>query len=120
MPASRGKRIVMWVLIVVAALITLPFAIGSLMPERYAGQQDVAAHPMTGKMMKAIQTLPPVEGRPAWNEDMGRGEIITVTTTAYEPPHHMTREMSSAMANMTSRWEYALERVRGAQRSSAS
>lgn len=41
----------MWVFIVVAALITLPFAIGSLMPERYEGQV-------------AVETLPPIEGRP--------------------------------------------------------
>ena len=40
---------------------------------------------------------------------MGRGEIITVRTTAYEPPHRMIREMTSASANMTSRWEYTLE-----------
>jgi len=114
----------MWILIVVVAVIALPFVIGFLAPERYEGTstvefdagvhrvwdalQDASAHPMTGKMMKSIETLPPVEGRPAWGEDMGRGEIITVTTTAYEPPNHMVRKMSSSSANMTSRWEYAL------------
>ena len=56
--------------------------------------QDVEAHAMTGTMMKSVEILPG-EGRPAWKEDMGRGEVITVTTTAYEPPHHMIREMSS-------------------------
>ncbi len=40
---------------------------------------------------------------------MGRGEVITVTTTAYEPPNRMIREMCSATVNMTSRWEYSLE-----------
>ena len=39
---------------------------------------------------------------------MGRGEIITVRTTAFEPPDHMVREMSSGSVNMTSLWEYAL------------
>ena len=34
---------------------------------------------------------------------------VTTLTTAHEPPHQMTREMSSASVNMTSRWEYALE-----------
>ena len=71
--------------------------------------QDVEAHPMTGKMTKSVETLPPDEGRPAWKEDMGRGEVITVKTTTFEPPHHMTREMTSAAVNMTSEWEYALE-----------
>ena len=115
----------MWALIVVVALVALPVIIGFLMPVRYEGRavveydrsvqqawdalQDVEAHPMTGRMMKSVETLPLDEGRPAWKEDMGRGEVITVTTTAYEPPHQMIREMSSDSVNMTSRWEYALE-----------
>ena len=115
----------MWALIIIVALIALPVIIGYSMPVRYEGRavveydqsvqqvwdalQDVEAHPMTGKMMKSVETLPADEGRPAWKEDMGRGEVITVTTTAYEPPHRMIREMSSATVNMTSRWEYALE-----------
>ena len=114
----------MWALIVIA-LIAVPVIIGFLLPVRYEGRalveydpsvqqvwdamQDVAAHPMTGKLMKSVEPLPPDAGRPAWKEDMGRGEVITVTTTAYEPPHSMIREMSSATVNMTSRWEYALE-----------
>ncbi len=115
----------MWALIIVVALIALPVIIGLFMPVRYEGRtvaeyeatvqqvwdalQDVEAHPMTGAMMKSVEMLPADGGRPAWKEDMGRGEVITVTTTAYEPPHHMIREMSSAGVNMTSRWEYALE-----------
>ena len=117
-----------WPLIILAALVTLialPIVIGFLMPVRYEGTttveygrsvqrvwdalQDVDAHPMTGKMTKSVETLPPDEGRPAWKEDMGRGEVITVRTTAFEPPDHMIREMTSAAVNMTSRWEYALE-----------
>ena len=115
----------MWALIIIVALIALPITIGFFMPVRYEGRvvveydrsvqqvwdtlQDVEVHPMTGTMMKSLETLPADEGRPAWKEDMGRGEVITVTTTAYEPPHRMIREMSSAAVNMTSRWEYALE-----------
>ncbi len=115
----------MWALIIIVVLIALPVIIGFLMPVRYEGRavveydrsvqqawdalQDVEAHPMTGRMMKSVEALPLDEGRPVWKEDMGRGEVITVTTTAYEPPHQMTREMSSASVNMTSRWEYALE-----------
>ncbi len=107
------------------ALLVLPVDIGFHMPVRYEGTttveydhsvqqvwdalQDAEAHPMTGKMMKSVETLPPDEGRPAWKEDMGRGEVITVRTTVFEPPRHMTREMSSATVNMTSRWEYELE-----------
>jgi hypothetical protein len=117
----------MWVLIIIAGLVALVVIIGLLMPVRYEGKtvveldrstqqvwealQDVEAHPMTGKMMKSVETLPPDEGRPSWKEDMGRGEVVTVTTSAYDPPHRMIREMSSATVNMTSRWEYALEPV---------
>ncbi len=118
----------MWLLILlvaIVALMVLPVVIGFLMPVRYEGTatveydrsvqqvwdtlQDVEAHPMTGRMMKSVETLPSDEGRPAWKEDMGRGEVITVKTTTFEPPHHMTREMTSAAVNMTSEWEYALE-----------
>jgi len=115
----------MWALIVIVALIALPFLIGFLLPVRYEGRtvvefdqtvqhvwdalQDPNAHPMTGKMMKSVETQESTDGRPAWNEDMGRGEVIKVTTSVYEPPHRMTREMASGSAYMMSRWDYELQ-----------
>lgn len=115
----------MWVLGIIAAIAALTILIGVVMPVRYEGQtivefdrsnhdvwealQDVEAHPMTGKMMKQLEVLPATDGRPAWKEDMGRGEVITVTTTAYEPPRHMVREMVSASMEMNSRWDYVVE-----------
>jgi hypothetical protein len=114
----------MWLMIIVA-LVVLPVAVGFLMPVRYEGEtiveydrgaqlvwdtlQDVTAHPMTGKMMKSIEPLPANQGRPSWLEDMGRGEVITVVSAVHEPPHRMTREMTSATVNMTSRWDYEVE-----------
>ena len=89
------------------------------MPVRYQGEtqhalesgseqvwsalQHVEAHPMTGKMMKSIEPLPPADGRPAWKVDMGHGEVITVTTMAYEEGKHMLREMPSGSVNALSR-----------------
>ena len=86
----------MWALIIVVALVALPVIMGFLMPVRYEGRavveydrsvqqawdalQDVEAHPMTGRMMKSVETLPLDEGRPVWKEDMGRGEVITPTS----------------------------------------
>ena len=83
---------------IIVGLIALLIVIGYLMPVRYEGKtvvefdrnaqqvwdalQDVEAHPMTGKMMKSLEALPAEEGRPVWREDMGRGELVTVTTTA--------------------------------------
>ena len=115
----------MWWFLIIVVLLALPVLIGLFLPVRYEGRtvveydrsvqqvwdalQDVEAHPMTGRMMKSIETPTIDRGRPAWKEDMGRGELITVTSTAYEPPDHMIREMSSATVNMTSRWEYGLE-----------
>jgi hypothetical protein len=115
----------LWAVGIIVALIVVPVVIGFFLPVRYEGRtvvefdkgvdavwdalQDAQAHPMTGKMMKSITDLPDEEGRPSWQEDMGHGEIITVTTSVYESPHRMVREMSSASVNMTSRWEYALE-----------
>lgn len=115
----------MWVLLAIASFVALVVVIGLLMPVRYEGRttasfphgaqvvwdalQDVEAHPMTGRMMKSVERLPDVDGRPAWNEDMGRGEIISVTTPVCEPPRRLVRAMASACVNMTSRWEYALD-----------
>ena len=117
----------MWVLVVLVAVVALPGIIGSLMPVRYEGQtvvefdgsveqvwevlQDVEKHPMTGKMMKSLERLPPQDGRPAWKEDMGRGEIVNVVTTVYEPPQRMTRQMAATTVDMTSRWDYTLEQA---------
>ena len=114
----------MWPGILILGVLVLPVVLGFLMPVRYEGRteteydrsvqqvwdalQDVTAHPMTGKMMKSVELLPADEGRPTWREDMGRGEVITVTTAGYEPPHRMIREMRSSTANMTSRWRYEL------------
>lgn len=114
----------MWPLITIVAVVAVPVVAGFLMPVRYVGStiveydrgvqlvwdalQDVGAHPMTGRMMKSVEILSANEGRPAWLEDMGRGEVITVTSTAHEAPHHMIREMTSASVNMTSRWDYRL------------
>ncbi len=91
-----------WLFGVAVALLVLPIVIGFLMPVRYEGMttveydcsvqqvwdalQDAEAHPMTGKVMKSVETLPPDEGGPAWKEDMGHGEVVTVRTTVFEPP----------------------------------
>ena len=122
--STTGERIVTWPVVIIVGLLVLPVIIGFFMPARYEGRteveydrtvqevwdalQDVTAHPMTGRMMKSVEILPAHEGRPAWREDMGRGEVITVTTADYEPPHRMIREMSSSTVNMTSRWQYEL------------
>lgn len=116
---------ILWGSIILVVLASLPVLIGFLLPERYqastvveldrsielvwAALQNYEAHPMTGKMMKSVEALPSSQELPAWQEDMGRGEIITVTTTTQEPPRSMIREMSSATVHMTSRWTYTLE-----------
>ena len=117
----------MWpyVVVVLVAIVALPVIIGYLLPARHEGRtvvafdrsvqevwdalQDVRAHPMTGKMMKSVERVESEDERPAWKEDMGHGEVITVTTAAYDPPHRMVREMASGAVNMTSRWDYTLE-----------
>lgn len=114
----------MWIFITIVAVVAVLVVVGYLMPVRYEGKtvaqfdrsvqavwdalQDVESHPMTGKMMKIIEILPAEEGRPAWTEDMGRGELITVKTSVFDPPHRLVREMSSASVNMNSRWDYTL------------
>ena len=108
-----------------AVLVVAIVVIGFLMPERYAGRShhvyastaedvwqallDYNTHPMTGKMMKSVQAQPAEQGLPVWIEDMGRGELVTVTTVEADSPRHMVREMTSKTVPMTSRWEYTLE-----------
>ncbi len=111
----------------VAAVIVVPMITGLLLPERYLGQlkvvfhkppedvwaalADIEKHPMTGKMMKDVDKLADENGLAVWVEDMGHGEKITVKTVESEQFTRVVREMSSAYAHMTSRWEYDLESV---------
>ena len=113
-----------WALSAVVALIVLPVLIGFLMPVRYEGRtvveydrsvqqvwdalQDVESHPMTGKAMRSVEHGAD-DGPPAWKEDMGHGEVITVTTSTFEPPHRMRRAMTAGAVQMSSRWDYTLE-----------
>lgn len=112
-------------LIVAVGIVALVVVVGYLMPVRYEGRtvlefdhapprvwealQDPEAHPLTGKMMKSVEVLPAEDGLPRWKEDMGHGEVITVTTEVLEPPRRLVREMASGSVNMKSRWEYELE-----------
>jgi hypothetical protein len=108
-----------------AVLVVATVGIGFLMPERYAGRShrvysstaedvwqallDYNTHPMTGKMMQSVQAQPAEQGLPVWIEDMGRGELVTVTTVEADRPRHMVRKMTSKTVPMTSQWEYTLE-----------
>ncbi len=115
----------MWILLAIASIIVITLVVGTFMPVRYWGEtvvefdagvqqvwdalQDANAHPMTGRMMKSVESLPAVDGMPTWTEGMRRGEIITVKTTVFETPRRMIREMSQDGVNMSSTWEYTLE-----------
>ncbi len=130
---KRRKMTILWIVLgIVAVLVLVPVIIGSLMPERYEGQteaflaqspvdvwvalQDYESHPMTGKMTKSFEALPRtewVDDLPAWVEDMGHGERITVKTVEADRPVRLVREMASAAMPMTSRWVYTLEEADG-------
>ena len=130
---KRRKMTALWIVIgIVGVLVLVPFIIGSLLPERYEGQTeaflakspeevwaallDYESHPMTGKMMKSVEALPETEwivDLPAWVEDMGHGERVTVKTVEADRPVRLVRQMVSASMPMTSRWEYALEEADG-------
>ena len=108
-----------------ALLVVTVIVVGLLMPERFEGRSQVVyarsaedvwaalldydSHPMTGKMKLSVEAQPDEEGLPVWIEDMGHGELITVSTMEAERPRHMVREMTSKGMPMTSRWEYTLE-----------
>ncbi len=130
---KRRKMTILWIVLgIVGVLILVPVVIGLLMPERFEGQteaflakspeevwvalQNYESHPMTGKMMKSAEALPEtewVDGLPAWVEDMGHGERITVKTVEADRPVRLVREMASASMPMTSRWVYTLEEADG-------
>lgn len=124
--------IAVWIVLGLLALILMIMLVGTLMPERYEGRVqaflaaspddvwtallDYDRHPMTGKMKKSVDPLPtqlPIDRLPEWVEDMGRGERITVRTVETEPGVRVVREMESAAAPMTSRWEYRLAAADG-------
>ena len=64
---------------------------------------------MTGKMKRSVHPKPDEDGLPAWIEDMGHGELVTVRTVEADRQRRMVREMASGSVNMNSRWEYTLE-----------
>ena len=110
-------------------LVVLVVLIGFALPERYTGKAkrtleappsevwsalaDYEHHPMTGKMARRFEALPERDGLAAWKEDMGRGEVITVTTTESREPEYQVREMSASAVPMSSRWEYRLQPAEG-------
>ncbi len=131
---KKGRTMtVLWIILgIVAAIVAVPFIVGSLLPQRYEGQtraflaqspeevwdalQNYESHPMTGKMMKSAVALPKTEWTndlPAWTEDMGHGERITVKTVEADRPNRLVREMASAAMPMTSKWVYTLELAEG-------
>lgn len=116
---------VLWIVLgSIAALVAAVVVIGLFMPERYEGAasivydatptrvwealQDYRRHPMTGKMMKRVEDVESDPGLPTWIEDMGHGELVTVTTDEADAPKRLVREMQSKSVPMTSRWEYVL------------
>ena len=120
----------LWIALgVLVLLVGVPTIVGFMLPETFTGRAhsefdkscdevwdallDYAAAPMTGKMMKSVEALPDEGGLPAWVEDMGHGELITVKTTEAERAQRMVREMESAAVPMSSRWEYTLEPIDG-------
>lgn len=122
--------IVLWILLgLVVVFVGIPTLVGFMLPERFTGRAvaefdktpdelwlalaDYASAPMTGKMMKSTAAIESDNALPAWEEDMGHGEVITVRTTAAEKPTRLVRTMESKAAPMTSTWEYALEPIDG-------
>ena len=118
--------IYVWIALgLVALLVVIPVVIGCFLPERYEGQiqvllprspqevwdalNEIEKHPMTGKMMRSVEQIPDNDGMPAWIEDMGRGEKITVHTVEFQPPVKMVRKMSAAAVPMSSTWQYDLQ-----------
>lgn len=131
---KKGRKMtILWIVMgIVAAIVLVPFIVGSMLPQRYEGQTraflaqspdkvwdallNYESHPMTGKMMKSVEALPKTEWTddlPAWVEDMGHGERITVKTVEADRAVRLVREMASAAMPMTSRWVYTLEPAEG-------
>ncbi len=106
-------------------LVVVPIVVGSFMPERYTGTAkivyakpraevwqallDPEKHPMTGKMMKAVERRPDGNGLPSWIEVMASNERISVNTMEQVEAERIVREMDSTALPMSSRWVYALQ-----------
>ena len=125
---GKRKKTMLWIALGLLALVlATPIVVGLFLPERYEGStvasfaeppeevwralMDYESHPMTGRMGKSFERLADHQGMPSWTEDMGRGEVITVTTVEMEEPTRLVRDMTSSGVPMTSHWVYQLERA---------
>ena len=127
MSGKRKKTMVFIALGLLVLVLATPIVVGLFLPERYEGStvvsfaeppeevwgalMDYESHPMTGRMGKSFEQLPDRNGLPSWTEDVGRGEVITVTTVDLEEPRRLVRDMASSGVPMTSHWVYELERA---------
>lgn len=99
-----------WVLIAVAVLLVLVavvWAIGSSLPKEHLASRtarfrqspetvwaaitDIEAMPSWRTDLKSIQRLPDQNGRPAWVETMGMGEIPLAVVESVAPRRLVTR-----------------------------
>lgn len=68
---------------------------------------DAAGHASWAEGVTGVEALPPVDGRPAWRQRMGRNSFVLVTTRS-ERPTALVREIRDDHGPFSGRWEYRL------------
>jgi hypothetical protein len=118
----------LWIVLgVVAALVVIPFVVGSFLPERYEGRVrlslarsaddvwqalcDHRSHPVAGKMCRKVEELPG-GALPGWVEDLGQTKV-TIQTVEASRPTRLVWTMTDSVVPMTGRWDITIEPAGG-------
>lgn len=117
-----------WVLLIVggiAMLVAVAFVIGLLLPRAHIASRsatykqtpeniwtvitDVEAMTSWRSELKSIARLPDVNGKPAWKETSGFGEL-PLAVTEWEPPNKMVTRITDEKLPFGGTWTYELTR----------
>lgn len=71
--------------------------------ELWAELADFEKHPRGAKMVRGVERLPDVDGRPSWTENLG-SSVVTWTAVEWDPPRRMVCEARDSTVPMTARW----------------
>lgn len=117
-----------WVLLIVGgivAVVAIAFVIGAMMPREHVATRaaefkqtpeaiwgvmtNVEAMSSWRADMKRIQRLPDVNGKPAWKETSGFGDL-PLEVTVWEPPNKMVTRITDEKLPFGGTWTYELTR----------
>ncbi len=108
---------------VIAAMVLVPFVVGSLLPRDFevfarrridadaeriwAELNDYRNNPASGRMCRGVEPLPDSNGLPAWREDLGSTKTRN-TIVVSDPPQRLVRRMEDEVVPLRVECEYRI------------